>query len=108
MLIVRPGLSRLTRDRLGGHAFAAAYDMIFLMDHKGGPLAREFQGYRRALGLALDTPYFNAGLMTIDRAAWRKAGYARRRRRNCAAAASAFRSWSRTRSIRGCAATSRR
>jgi len=76
MLIVRPGLSRLTQFDLAGRAFAAAYDMIFLMDHKGGPLAREFQGYRRALGLGLDTPYFNAGLMTIDRAAWRKAGYA--------------------------------
>jgi lipopolysaccharide biosynthesis glycosyltransferase len=76
MLIVRPGLARLTEFDLGGYAFAAAYDMIFLMDHKGGPLAREFQGYRRALGLELDTPYFNAGLMTIDRAAWRKAGYA--------------------------------
>jgi lipopolysaccharide biosynthesis glycosyltransferase len=51
--------------------------MIFLMDHKGGPLAREFQGYRRALGLDLTTPYFNAGLMTIDRAAWRAAGFAK-------------------------------
>ena len=50
--------------------------MIFLMDHKGGPLAREFQGYRRALGLDLTTPYFNAGLMAVDRAAWRKAGFA--------------------------------
>ena len=78
MLIARPGLARLTEFDLGGHAFAAAYDMIFLMDHKGGPLAREFQGYRRALGLELDTPYFNAGLMTIDRAAWRKAGLAER------------------------------
>jgi lipopolysaccharide biosynthesis glycosyltransferase len=76
MLIVRPGLSRLAEFDLGGRAFAAAYDMIFLMDHKGGPLAREFQGYRRALGLELDTPYFNAGLMAVDRAAWRKAGYA--------------------------------
>jgi lipopolysaccharide biosynthesis glycosyltransferase len=76
MLIVQPGMARLAEFDLRGHAFAAAYDMIFLMDHKGGPLAREFQGYRRALGLALDTPYFNAGLMTVDRAAWRKAGYA--------------------------------
>ena len=32
---------------------------------------RQFQRSRGALGLALDTPYFNAGLMAIDRAAWR-------------------------------------
>jgi lipopolysaccharide biosynthesis glycosyltransferase len=76
MLIVRPGLGRLAGIDLAGHAFAAAYDMIYLMDHKGGPLAREFQGYRRALGLQLETPYFNAGLMVVDRAAWRKAGFA--------------------------------
>jgi lipopolysaccharide biosynthesis glycosyltransferase len=78
MLIARPGLARLTEIDLRGRALAAAYDMIFLMDHKGGPLAREFQGYRRALGLALDTPYFNAGLMTVDRAAWRAAGWSER------------------------------
>jgi lipopolysaccharide biosynthesis glycosyltransferase len=78
MLIARPGLARLTEIDLGGRALAAAYDMIFLMDHKGGPLAREFQGYRRALGLSLDTPYFNAGLMTVDRAAWRTAGWSER------------------------------
>jgi lipopolysaccharide biosynthesis glycosyltransferase len=76
MLIVRPGLARLAEIDLGGHALAAAFDMIYLMDHKGGALAREFQGYRRALGLDLDTPYFNAGLMVIDRAAWRAAGFA--------------------------------
>ena len=76
MLIVRPGLGRLAGIDLGGHAFAAAYDMIFLMDHKGGALARQFQASRRALGLDLATPYFNAGLMTVDRAAWRKAGWA--------------------------------
>ena len=45
--------------------------MIFLMDLKGDALARQFQHSRRSLGLALDTPYFNAGLMAIDRAAWR-------------------------------------
>ncbi len=77
MLIARRGLSRLAEIDLADHAFAAAFDMIYLMDHKGGPLAREFQGYRRALGLDLTTPYFNAGLMTIDRAAWRAAGFAR-------------------------------
>jgi lipopolysaccharide biosynthesis glycosyltransferase len=71
MLIARPGLSRLAEIDLAGLPLAAAYDMIFLMDHKGGALAREFQTYRRSLGLALETPYFNAGLMTIDRAAWR-------------------------------------
>ena len=76
MLIARPGLARLATVDLGPHAFAAAYDMIFLMDFKGGPLAREFQGYRRKLGLELDTPYFNAGLMAVDRARWRAAGFA--------------------------------
>ena len=40
------------------------------MDLKGGALARKFQAHRRALGLASDTPYFNAGLMAIDRAKW--------------------------------------
>jgi lipopolysaccharide biosynthesis glycosyltransferase len=71
MLIVRPGLKRLESLNLGGKPLAAAYDMIFLMDFKGDALARQFQRSRRALGLAIDTPYFNAGLMTIDRAAWR-------------------------------------
>jgi lipopolysaccharide biosynthesis glycosyltransferase len=71
MLIVRPGLKRLESFDLGGRPLAAAYDMIFLMDFKGDALARQFQRSRQALGLAIDTPYFNAGLMTIDRAAWR-------------------------------------
>jgi len=71
MLIVRDGLERLESFDLGGRPLAAAYDMIFLMDFKGDGLARQFQRSRRALGLALDTPYFNAGLMAIDRAAWR-------------------------------------
>ena len=71
MLIVRPGLKRLESFDLGDKPLAAAFDMIFLMDFKGDALARQFQRSRRALGLALDTPYFNAGLMTIDRAAWR-------------------------------------
>ena len=73
MLIVRPGLARLESFDLGGKPLAAAYDMIFLMDFKGDALARQFQRSRRSLGLALDTPYFNAGLMVIDRAAWRAA-----------------------------------
>jgi lipopolysaccharide biosynthesis glycosyltransferase len=71
MLIVRPGLKRLESFDLGGKPLAAGYDMIFLMDFKGDALARQFQRSRRSLGLALDTPYFNAGLMAIDRAAWR-------------------------------------
>jgi lipopolysaccharide biosynthesis glycosyltransferase len=71
MLIVRPGLKRLETFDLGGRPLAAAYDMIYLMDFKGDTLARQFQRSRRSLGLALDTPYFNAGLMAIDRAAWR-------------------------------------
>jgi lipopolysaccharide biosynthesis glycosyltransferase len=71
MLIVRPGLKRLESFYLGDKPLAAAYDMIFLMDFKGDALARQFQRSRRSLGLALDTPYFNAGLMAIDRAAWR-------------------------------------
>jgi lipopolysaccharide biosynthesis glycosyltransferase len=71
MLIVRDGLKRLETFDLGKKPLAAAYDMIFLMDFKGDALARRFQRARRSLGLALDTPYFNAGLMAIDRAAWR-------------------------------------
>ena len=71
MLIVRPGLERLESFDLSGRPLAAAYDMIFLMDFKGDALARQFQRSRRSLGLSLDTPYFNAGLMAIDRAAWR-------------------------------------
>jgi len=71
MLILHPGLSRLADFELGGRPLAAAYDMIFLMDFKGDALARQFQRSRRSLGLSLDTPYFNAGLMAIDRATWR-------------------------------------
>jgi lipopolysaccharide biosynthesis glycosyltransferase len=71
MLIVRPGLMRLESFDLEDKPLAAAYDMIFLMDFKGDALAQQFQRSRRALGLAIDTPYFNAGLMAIDRAAWR-------------------------------------
>jgi lipopolysaccharide biosynthesis glycosyltransferase len=78
MLIVRPGLKRLESFDFGGRPLAAAYDMIFLMDFKGDALARQFQRSRRALGLALDTPYFNAGLMAIDRAEWRKRALAER------------------------------
>ncbi|HEX9169356.1 MAG TPA: glycosyltransferase [Roseiarcus sp.] len=72
MLIVRPGLKRLETFDLGGRPLAAAYDMIFYMDFKGDALARRFQRTRHSLGLHLDTPYFNAGLMAIDRAEWRR------------------------------------
>ena len=64
-------LKRLESFDLGDKPLAAAYDMIFLMDFKGDALARQFHRSRRALGLAIATPYFNAGLMTINRAAWR-------------------------------------
>ncbi len=72
MLIVRPGLARLGEIDIGDFPLAAAFDMIFLMDCKGGALARQFQAYRRSLGLDLATPYFNAGLMVIERQNWRK------------------------------------
>jgi lipopolysaccharide biosynthesis glycosyltransferase len=78
MLVVRPGLKRLESFDLGGKPLAAAYDMIFLMDFKGDALARRFQRTRRSLGLQLDTPYFNAGLMAIDRAEWRRRALAER------------------------------
>ncbi|MBV9287754.1 MAG: hypothetical protein JO288_08015 [Hyphomicrobiales bacterium] len=71
MLIVRAGLQRLETFDLEGKPLAAGYDMIFLMDFKRDALARRFQRARLALGLAPDTPYFNAGLMAIDRARWR-------------------------------------
>jgi lipopolysaccharide biosynthesis glycosyltransferase len=73
MIVARPGLAKLATIDLAGFPLAAALDMIFLMDCKGGALARQFQASRRSLGLALATPYFNAGLMVIDRAQWRAA-----------------------------------
>ena len=74
MLIARPGLSRLAEFDFAGKPLAAAYDMIFLMDFKGedDALVQQFRRSRTGLGLASDTPYFNAGLMAIDRAAWRR------------------------------------
>ena len=72
MLIVRPGSSGSKASISADRPLAAAYDMIFYMDFKGDALARRFQRTRRSLGLALDTPYFNAGLMAIDRAEWRR------------------------------------
>jgi lipopolysaccharide biosynthesis glycosyltransferase len=73
MLVTRPGLARLADIDLGGKPIAAAYDMIYLMDFSSGALARRFQAHRRSLGLDLATPYFNAGLLVVDRAAWRAA-----------------------------------
>jgi lipopolysaccharide biosynthesis glycosyltransferase len=70
MWIARPGLGRLAQLDLGGMPIAAAYDMIFLLDFRGGFLARRFLEQRAALGLGPATPYFNAGLMVIDRAQW--------------------------------------
>jgi lipopolysaccharide biosynthesis glycosyltransferase len=78
MLVTRPGLARLTTIDLGGQPIAAAYDMIYLMDFSGGARARRFQAHRRSLGLDLATPYFNAGLLVVDRAAWRAAGLGER------------------------------
>ena len=74
MLIVRPGLKRLAEFDFAGRPLAAAYDMIFLMDFKGenDALARQFRRSRAGLGLALETPYLNAGLMAIDRVEWRR------------------------------------
>jgi lipopolysaccharide biosynthesis glycosyltransferase len=70
MLIRRPGLGRLADLDFGGAPIAAAYDMIYLMDFNGGALARQFQRHRRTLGLDDKTPYFNAGLLAIDRTQW--------------------------------------
>ena len=78
MLVVRPGLSRLAELSLGGYPIAAAFDMIYLMDKKRGALARQFQSYRQSLGLDLTTRYFNAGLMVVDRAAWRAGEFGER------------------------------
>ncbi|HEY4923157.1 MAG TPA: glycosyltransferase [Roseiarcus sp.] len=78
MLIQRAGLRRLAEIDLAGAPIAAAYDMIFLMDFNGGALARSFQRHRRSLGLSQTTPYFNAGLMTIDRVRWSGLGLGER------------------------------
>jgi len=68
--IARQGLGRLTTLDFGGAPFAAAYDMIFLMDFAENELSKQFQADRAALGLDLATPYFNAGVLAIDRAKW--------------------------------------
>jgi lipopolysaccharide biosynthesis glycosyltransferase len=68
--VTRSGLGRLTTLDFGDAPFAAAYDMIFLMDFARNKLSRQFQADRAAHGLALTTPYFNAGVLAIDRAKW--------------------------------------
>jgi lipopolysaccharide biosynthesis glycosyltransferase len=78
MLVRRPGLGRLAALDFGGEPIAAAYDMIFLMDFKGDALARRFQRHRRSLGLSDATPYFNAGLIAMDRARWTALGLGER------------------------------
>src|SRR4051794_27719295 len=49
VMIAREGLGPLLTLDLGGHALAAALDMIFYMDW-GGPLGPEFRAHRIALG----------------------------------------------------------
>jgi len=71
MRIARAGLSRLTTLDFAGRPFAAALDMIYLLDFRCDALARRFQNHRLALGIDLATPYLNTGLLAIDRAAWR-------------------------------------
>jgi lipopolysaccharide biosynthesis glycosyltransferase len=69
--VKREGLAPLASVDLAGAPIAAAIDMIFLMDF-GGHLASHFKAYRGKLGLALTTPYFNNGLIVIDRNAWER------------------------------------
>jgi len=68
--IARPGLGRLAAFDFRGAPFAAAYDMIFLMDFARNALSKQFKADRAALGLDLATPYFNAGVLAIDRRQW--------------------------------------
>ncbi|MGV6871197.1 glycosyltransferase family 8 protein [Pseudochelatococcus sp. B33] len=72
-LAVRPELGRLMTLDLGGLPFAAGLDMILLKDFEDGPLTAEFQAYRAGLGFARDTPYFNSGVLLIDRRRWLEA-----------------------------------
>ncbi|MBS7698209.1 MULTISPECIES: glycosyltransferase family 8 protein [unclassified Chelatococcus] len=71
MVVMRPGLSRLLSLPLHGRPLAAAIDMIFLKDFEDGPLTAEFRAYRAGLGLPLERPYFNSGLLVIDPDLWR-------------------------------------
>jgi lipopolysaccharide biosynthesis glycosyltransferase len=70
--VVRPGIGRLLQLPLGDKPVAAAIDMIFLKDFENGPLTAEFRAYRAGLGLSLATPYFNSGVLLIDRANWQR------------------------------------
>ena len=72
--------------------------MIYLMEMRDGALADRFRRHRRALGLDPATPYFNAGLMVVDRAAWRAAELGERATRALRDAPRDSPSWSRTRS----------
>jgi lipopolysaccharide biosynthesis glycosyltransferase len=70
--VVRPGVSRLLQLSLGDKPIAAAIDMIFFKDFENGPLTAEFRAYRAGLGLPLETPYFNSGVLLIDPANWQR------------------------------------
>lgn len=69
-LAVQPGVEQLLALDLAGLPFAAALDMILLKDFEDGPLTAQFQAYRAGLGFAPDTPYFNSGVLVIDRRRW--------------------------------------
>ncbi|MFC7398756.1 glycosyltransferase family 8 protein [Chelatococcus sp. GCM10030263] len=70
--VVRPGMADVLQVPLGDKPLAAAIDMIFLKDFENGPLTAEFRAYRAGLGLPVDTPYFNSGVLLIDRANWQR------------------------------------
>jgi lipopolysaccharide biosynthesis glycosyltransferase len=69
VMAAREGVAPLAAVDLGPYAFAAAPDMIYYMDF-GSPLAGEFRAHRQAIGLDAETPYFNSGVMVIDRRRW--------------------------------------
>lgn len=69
-LCVREGINELFSLDLKGRAFAAALDMILLKDFENGPLTEQFQRYRTSLGLKFSAPYFNSGVLLIDRKQW--------------------------------------
>lgn len=70
--IARAGLSRLTTLDFGDKPFAAALDMIYLLQFREDALGRRFEKHRRALGLEAATPYCNSGLLAFDRKYWRE------------------------------------
>jgi lipopolysaccharide biosynthesis glycosyltransferase len=71
IMAARGGVGPLVEIDLGQHVFAAALDMIYYMQF-GGPHAEEFRAHREAIGFDADTPYFNSGVMVIDRERWRR------------------------------------